>query len=373
MTDLKSFAPGFDYRTQNAQNGGRIRPNFRFRGMNAPFAGTLNQLGAIFVDGLYLHGGVQSVTFEDVERVEVIKGPQSAYFGRGTFGGAVNLITREPAEEYGARVGASVETRGSYSMNVSAEGPIIDKVRFRISGAQTQRGAHYKANDGGDLGRERTSTLNTQLLFLPTEDLKIRLRYNRSQDDDSPPAMVVMNASRAETNSPSECTTGSLPFWCGEMPVLGDPGVPVSIISHATSLITPAFARSNSPNIMADILNHNTANPLTARDFALHDQVPNLNHLGLRRNNRWISASVDYDFGDGYLFHVSGADSRSSLISAASLLDDGASVQISPGVMNNWEIEARPIAFNDSPRCQRFHNSVFSSVLNPRRYLCSIC
>ena len=46
-----------------------------------------------FVDGVYLFAGVQSLTMDDIERVEVIKGPQSAMFGRSTFGGAVNFVT----------------------------------------------------------------------------------------------------------------------------------------------------------------------------------------------------------------------------------------------------------------------------------------
>lgn len=351
IADLMRFTPGFDYKTQNTQNGARILPNFRFRGMNAGFAGSLTQLGAIFVDGLYLHGGAQSLTFEDVARVEVIKGPQSAYFGRSTFGGAVNFITREPSEEYARRAAGSAETRGGYTVSGSAEGPIGDRVRFRLSGARNWVGAHYEAADGGDLGRQRTDSVNAQVVLLPTEDLKLRVRYNRSWDNDSVPATVVLNASRPDIQgNPAECTTGTLPFWCGELPKLGDVGVPASIISVPTTPITPAFARSNSPNIVRDILGFNTANPLTARDFALHDRLPDLDELGMRRHTRWISVAADYDFADGYLLHASGSDSRSALLAAASLLPDGASVSISPGIFENWEIEGRLV----SPQDRRF-------------------
>jgi iron complex outermembrane receptor protein len=350
ISDITRFTPGFDYRTQNTQNGARILPNFRFRGMNSGFSGSSNQLGAIFVDGLYLFGGAQSLTFEDVERIEVIKGPQSAYFGRSTFGGAVNFITREPGEEFGGRVSASLETYESYSISMSAEGPITEKVRFRISGTEQQNGAHYKASDGGEIGREKTDSINTQLLFLPTDNLKIRVRYNRSQDNDSVPATVSLNASRPDINSPKECTTGTLPFWCGELPKLGDQGVPPSVIDVPTTFITPAFARSNSPNIISDILNNNKSNPLTATDFLLHDKMPNLSHMGLARKLTWLSVGADYEFGDGYTAHISGAKSRSAVLAAASLLPDGASASISPGLFKNWEVEGRLV----SPQDQRF-------------------
>lgn len=350
ISDITRFTPGFDYRTQNTQNGARILPNFRFRGMNSGFSGSTNQLGAIFVDGLYLFGGAQSLTFEDVERIEVIKGPQSAYFGRSTFGGAVNFITREPGDEFSGRMAASLETYESYSISLSAEGPITDKVRFRISGTEQQNGAHYKASDGGDIGREKTDSINTQLLFLPSDNFKFRIRYNRSQDNDGVPATVTLNSSRPEITSPKECTTGTLPFWCGELPKLGDQGVPPSIIDVPTTFVTPAFARSNSPNIIADILNNNKSNPLSATDFLLHDKLPNLSHMGLSRKQSWLSLAGDYEFGDGYVAHVSGAKSRSALLAAASLLQDGASASISPGLFKQWEVEGRIV----SPQDQRF-------------------
>ena len=64
---------------------------------------------------------------ELVHRVEVIKGPQSAYFGRNTFGGAVNLITRDPStEDWGGALRLRTTDRSNNELSAFVEGPIYE-------------------------------------------------------------------------------------------------------------------------------------------------------------------------------------------------------------------------------------------------------
>src|SRR5690606_20451375 len=76
ITDLAQVAPGFHYTPQVTFSSSRVTPALRFRGMTIPRNDPLEQLGGVFVDGVYLFGGAQSLTFDDIQRVEVIKGPQ---------------------------------------------------------------------------------------------------------------------------------------------------------------------------------------------------------------------------------------------------------------------------------------------------------
>ncbi len=116
------------------------------------------QTGAVFIDGVYVLGGVASVNTVDVERVEVLKGPQSAYFGRNTFGGAVNFITRNPGREFKGQVNAEVDEWGSNNASLSLEGPLAgDPLAGRLSLVRYNKLGHYTANDGGRLGDEGTS------------------------------------------------------------------------------------------------------------------------------------------------------------------------------------------------------------------------
>ena len=351
IQDLQKFTPGFSYRQANTQTGARMLPSYRFRGMNAGAGQSLAQLGAVFVDGLYLLGGAQALTFDDIERIEVIKGPQSAYFGRSTFGGAVNFITKEPKDRFSARASGSIESYEGHSFALSAEGPLTNWASFRLSGSSNQTAGQYKSSDGGSIGRQKTDSVNGQLILKPFDGLKLRIRYTHSDSDDSPAALVDMNAGRADIEGNShECQPGTFKYWCGELPKMGDVGVPKNVFDQPTSMITPAFATSTSPNIVRDILNHNTSNPLTATDFALHSRLPSLDHLGSHGILDWVTAEAEYEFGQGYTLHGAFGDSTSRIIAASSLQADGASVSIVPGIWENTEGELRL----SSPQDQRF-------------------
>ena len=60
----------------------------------------------------------------DVERIEVLNGPQSVYFGRSTFSGAVNYVTKTPGNEFGGRISAEATTYKGFDGRLMVEGPI---------------------------------------------------------------------------------------------------------------------------------------------------------------------------------------------------------------------------------------------------------
>ena len=98
VADLALQTPGFSYRqgfgrTGSGQGEATSRPSIR--GMSS-ILGAAN--AAFFVDGVYVSGNVSSYQLDNLQRVEVIRGPQSALFGRQTFAGAINFVTREPGD-----------------------------------------------------------------------------------------------------------------------------------------------------------------------------------------------------------------------------------------------------------------------------------
>jgi iron complex outermembrane receptor protein len=97
LADVSLQTPGFQFNSQGGQEPGRYNTQLRFRGMNTSQFSPSFATGALFIDGVYVLNGGTSVSLLDVERIEVIKGPQSAQFGRNTFGGAVNFVTRTPS------------------------------------------------------------------------------------------------------------------------------------------------------------------------------------------------------------------------------------------------------------------------------------
>jgi len=113
LEDVARSAPGVQYSQQGGQIPGRYTSAIRFRGMNVNSDSPSLQLGSLFIDGVYVLGGTQSIPYDDVERIEVIKGPQSATYGRSTFGGAINYITRTPSlTEFSGKLNASAANYG---------------------------------------------------------------------------------------------------------------------------------------------------------------------------------------------------------------------------------------------------------------------
>ncbi|MFZ9966296.1 MAG: TonB-dependent receptor plug domain-containing protein, partial [Steroidobacteraceae bacterium] len=95
---LAGFTPGLSF----SQAFGRQNDRPVIRGQGNVLANV--QFGvesgtAYFVDGVYYNGDIQSLDFDSLQRVEVIKGPQSALYGRNTYAGAINFVTRDPGTE----------------------------------------------------------------------------------------------------------------------------------------------------------------------------------------------------------------------------------------------------------------------------------
>ena len=105
LTDVMRFTPSFNFVNQQGGSGrnDRSAKALVFRGLFLGNNVGTTAGGQLFVDGAPVFGA-QPPPIADVARIEVLKGPQSAYFGRSTFAGALNFIMKEPGEEFGGKI-----------------------------------------------------------------------------------------------------------------------------------------------------------------------------------------------------------------------------------------------------------------------------
>ena len=93
----------------------------------------------LYVDGVWQDGfGFQQMNFAEFERVEVLRGPQGTLFGRNTNGGAVNMTTRLPADEFGARVKLDVGDYNRRDAQLAVDLPITETLKTKFMGATFQ-------------------------------------------------------------------------------------------------------------------------------------------------------------------------------------------------------------------------------------------
>ncbi|MEO1042961.1 MAG: TonB-dependent receptor [Pseudomonadota bacterium] len=139
---------------------------------------------AIIVDGVPQNNQKQfKMPLFDVEQVEVLKGPQGSLYGRNAIGGAINIVTKQPTNEFTGFVNGSITNGTGYRAEGGVSGPIVeDKVLFRVSGSYFETDGlienSFLNEDVDDV--EFDYSLRGKLTILPTDNLTIDLRasYN---------------------------------------------------------------------------------------------------------------------------------------------------------------------------------------------------
>jgi|LGOV01.1.fsa_nt_gb iron complex outermembrane receptor protein len=113
----------------------------------------------------------------DIERIEVLRGPQGTLYGRNTEAGVVNIITKKPGNQLEGRASVGYGNYDSQDYRVSIRGPMLkDKLFFGVSGVKNKRDG-YTENDclGGELDDRDTTSGRVKLGWMPTDTLDITL------------------------------------------------------------------------------------------------------------------------------------------------------------------------------------------------------
>jgi len=195
IIDVSKASPGLFIETVN-QLPARVESTPRFRGITFDAESPLQRTASIFIDGVIVSGGIQSIGVQELARVEIIKGPQSALFGRNTFSGAINYITKTPTQESNTNVSFDIASRGEVKVGLSTEGGLSDTVAGRLFVNYSDKEGHYDNQsalalpEGQRLGDEESQSIGAVLSFTPSDRVQIKIRGNYYEDDDGPAAVI---------------------------------------------------------------------------------------------------------------------------------------------------------------------------------------
>jgi len=170
LGDLQAVVPSMQFSTQSA-DAVRVQLTIRGIGSDVIEAGADAGVG-LYLDGVYMGRTSAALTsIFDLDRVEVLRGPQGTLYGRNTSGGAVNLITKAPmskSEAYGEVSGGDY---GEYSLKGVVNGALSDTVSARFSfGGEHRNGYQQNLVPGGTSADDsKTGFGRLQLLFAPSE------------------------------------------------------------------------------------------------------------------------------------------------------------------------------------------------------------
>ena len=181
---VTAMAPG----VQTVQPNGEANYSVGIRGVtNSDFTTNVESPVALYVDEVYISqmSGAGFSLF-DVERVEILRGPQGTLFGRNATGGLVHFITRKPTQDFDAYAKVTLGDYSQKKFEGAVGGGLTDTLAARVS-VNINKADGYVENryTGNDLNNADDKTVRAQLLFTPTDnfDALLNVRYSKQDID----------------------------------------------------------------------------------------------------------------------------------------------------------------------------------------------
>jgi len=198
LQDIADSTPGFDFASAFGRDD--FRPVIR---------GQSNILGranaGMFVDGLIIEEGNASIPLAALQRVEVVKGPQSALYGRNTLSGAINYVLKTAGTENVTEASLDLGGRGMARAEFHFSGPLSDTVGAAVTVAHYERDGEYDNNYPGnalgtpaysdEAGAQETTSLTGVLTIAAGDRVNIRAHAIYETTDDGQYAMAVIPSS----------------------------------------------------------------------------------------------------------------------------------------------------------------------------------
>jgi iron complex outermembrane receptor protein len=278
----------------------RITPNLSFnrtfgRTFDRPVIRGMSQiLGArtvsFVVDGVYIAGSLSGSDLDDVETLEVLKGPQAANYGRGSLAGVIAYRTKKPTSEWTGRATVTAGDHGYQELAGNISGPVFgDTLTFKLGGRYYDYDGQYTAvsSDGRTptVGGEKTKRISGALRWAPTENFDVTFRAFAAQNDDYLFNNIIFTQLNCFQTAGGAAARGG--SYCGVVPEIPQDGrVQVDLAD---------IERQGDPGITQDIFLYSAeANwdlgPVTAtaliswnrqdEDWIIDDYVINRNTFG---------------------------------------------------------------------------------------------
>ncbi|API59719.1 hypothetical protein BSL82_10645 [Tardibacter chloracetimidivorans] len=181
--DLPQITPGL------SQNRSIVGINAYLRGVGQNSAGYTTELPvATYLDGLYLpNAAAAAFSFNNIQRIEVLKGPQGTLYGRNTTGGLIHVITKDPGDDVSVDASASYGNYDTTQLNFYGSTPLSDTLAANIAAVYINQADGWGRNafTGSEAYTFEDFGVQGKLLWRPGPDTKITLRgfYDRTNSD----------------------------------------------------------------------------------------------------------------------------------------------------------------------------------------------
>ncbi|NCF14098.1 MAG: TonB-dependent receptor [Gammaproteobacteria bacterium] len=187
IVDIGKFVPNLNITQFSAGHISSANPFIRGIGLQDHLI-TTDPGVSVYVDGVYLGRQVgQNWNLTNIERIEVLRGPQGTLYGRNSIGGAINIITKTPGANEGAKVGLEVGSRGRLNGDFYADMNLSDTVALAFTGGYRSRDGLGDflnlPNAGIEVGETKEVYGRAALRYAPSDNFSLVLAYDANDGE----------------------------------------------------------------------------------------------------------------------------------------------------------------------------------------------
>ncbi|XZZ62634.1 TonB-dependent receptor [Microbulbifer sp. SSSA002] len=199
LTELGKYTPGVEMHNDTA-----LQPTYSIRGVQTnDWTVGSDPAVAVYVDGVYTgRSAGAEIPLTDIERVEVLKGPQGTLFGRNATGGAIHIITTKPQADDSTELNLTAGNYGRQSTDLLVNRQISDNLYGRFSASTNRRDAFAdNLANGFSAGDQDTQTYRASLLWEPSSDTEVLWRADYGvMDQGSALRTTIIPSLKGETD-----------------------------------------------------------------------------------------------------------------------------------------------------------------------------
>lgn len=247
---------------QNVENLNATIPNLSVMGQAGGLgtSGTSFRVRGIPNVGTYIDGvwqistnGMLTEEFVDLDRVEVLRGPQGTLFGRDSVGGAIRIFTKRPDDEFGATFKGTIGSYNRHDATVSANLPFSDNVQSKWTFASLNRDGYITSREtglkGGNIDQSR---LRGDIVWTPTDNLDIRTIISRQESEYIEPRVedaVFISSGFNPTGTAAQLYTNAGMPYDQDSQMAGWPGGQVGKWENNSNITIPNTLRTDQASL----------------------------------------------------------------------------------------------------------------------------
>ena len=224
----------------------------------------------------------------DIERIEIVKGPQSALYGRSAFAGAISYITQDPGDVVGGEVSTEYADNNQYEVKGSLSLPLTETLGVRLNGYKFDDAGFYKSTTGQELGGGDGMGGSFTLKWEPNDSYSLKFRTEYADDHFAPPAQafVPFNGSTVMSPSASSCRTYSIP----------NPAGGPALVSTGPLLDASCQFLDANPALPANTINLVRLFETSSGNLGAYDDMTLLSFRGQMVGSRGLRVAYNKDF-----------------------------------------------------------------------------